>query len=392
MKNGKYQVKLFNKIAAIGTDRFDKAMFEYGDALENPDAILVRSADMLSAEFNPELLCIGRAGIGVNNIPIDRCSESGIVVFNTPGVNANAVKELAVCALLLASRNIVGGIEWVRTLAGEGDAVPALVEKGKSKFVGPELKGKKLGVIGLGAIGATLANIAYRLGMEVYGYDPFITVENAWTMNRLVNRVSSEKEIYENCDYISIHVPLNADTRNKINASTIATLKDGVRIINLARGELVNDADIAEALESGKVGGYVTDFPNAATLAMKNTVCIPHLGASTPESEDNCAVMAVDEVSEYLLNGNISHSVNLPDIYLPKESKYRLCVIHRNIPNMVGMISTALAEVGVNIEHMINKSKKDNACTIIETENEITESVLEKIKSVNGILRVRVIG
>ena len=299
---------------------------------------------------------------------------------------------IAVCALLLASRNIVGGIEWVRTLAGEGDAVPALVEKGKSKFVGPELKGKKLGVIGLGAIGATLANIAYRLGMEVYGYDPFITVENAWTMNRLVNRVSSEKEIYENCDYISIHVPLNADTRNKINASTIATMKDGVRIINLARGELVNDADIAEALESGKVGGYVTDFPNAATLAMKNTVCIPHLGASTPESEDNCAVMAVDEVSEYLLNGNISHSVNLPDIYLPKESKYRLCVIHRNIPNMVGMISTALAEVGVNIEHMINKSKKDNACTIIETENEITESVLEKIKSVNGILRVRVIG
>lgn len=391
MKNSKYQIKLYNKIAACGLDRFNKDLFDVDENIENPDGILVRSADLKNVQFGDNLLCIGRAGIGVNNIPLDVCSEKGIAVFNTPGANANAVKELAVCALLLASRDIVGGISWAKTLDGKGDEVPALVEKGKAQFAGPELKGKSLGVIGLGAIGATLANIAYRLGMDVYGYDPYMTVENAWTINRMVTRVDSLKEIYSNCDYISIHVPLNGDTRYTICAASIKDMRDGVRIINLARGELVNDDDIAEALESGKVAKYVTDFPNAKTLKMKNTICIPHLGASTPESEDNCAAMAADEIVEYLLTGNIKNSVNLPDISLPREAKYRLCVIHRNIPNMLGLISTSLASVGFNIEHMSNRSKKDYACTILETDSEITDKVIDNIKAMPGMLRVRVI-
>jgi len=391
VKDNKYQIKLFNKIADCGTERLQSGFFEIGEDIADPDGILVRSADLKNVQFGSNLLCIGRAGIGVNNIPIDVCSEKGIAVFNTPGANANAVKELAVCAMLLASRNIAGGIEWAKTLDGKGDEVPALVEKGKSKFIGPELKGKSLGVIGLGAIGATLANIAYRLGMDVYGYDPFMTVENAWTINRLITRVTALKEIYENCDYISIHIPLNNETRGTICANTIKDMRDGVRIINLARGELVNDDDIAAALESGKVGKYVTDFPNAKTLKMKNTICIPHLGASTPESEDNCAVMAADEIADYILNGNIKNSVNLPDIYMPREEKYRLCVIHRNIPNMLGLISTTLAALGFNIEHMSNRSKKDYACTILETSSEITDKVIDNIKAIAGMLRVRVI-
>ena len=386
MQNGKYEIKLMNKIASVGTDRLDPAQFVCSDNTEHPEGILVRSADLLNMAFNDELLCIGRAGIGVNNIPIDRCSEAGIAVFNTPGANANAVKELAVCALLLASRKISDGIAWTKTLAGT-EGVAKAVEKGKSQFVGPELKGKTLGVIGLGAIGANIANIAYRLGMDVYGCDPYLTVESAWTINRLIHRVNSRKEIYENCDYITLHVPLTQETKHMINAESIAQMKDGVRIINLARGELVNDEDMAVALESGKVAAYVTDFPNEKTLTMKNTICIPHLGASTPESEDNCAVMAAEEI----LHGTIVNSVNLPNIDMPQEDQYRLCVIHKNIPNMLGLISTSLAESGFNIEHMTNRSKKDYAVTILDTDEKPSDEVIQKIRAVPGILRVRMI-
>lgn len=390
MQNGKYEIKLMNKIASVGTDRLDPAQFVCSDNTEHPEGILVRSADLLNMAFNDELLCIGRAGIGVNNIPIDRCSEAGIAVFNTPGANANAVKELAVCALLLASRKISDGIAWTKTLAGT-EGVAKAVEKGKSQFVGPELKGKTLGVIGLGAIGANIANIAYRLGMDVYGCDPYLTVESAWTINRLIHRVNSRKEIYENCDYITLHVPLTQETQHMINAESIAQMKDGVRIINLARGELVNDEDMAVALESGKVAAYVTDFPNEKTLTMKNTICIPHLGASTPESEDNCAVMAAEEIQNYILHGTIVNSVNLPNIDMPQEDQYRLCVIHKNIPNMLGLISTSLAESGFNIEHMTNRSKKDYAVTILDTDEKPSDEVIQKIRAVPGILRVRMI-
>ncbi len=390
MQNGKYEIKLMNKIASVGTDRLDPAQFVCSDNTEHPEGILVRSADLLNMAFNDELLCIGRAGIGVNNIPIDRCSEAGIAVFNTPGANANAVKELAVCALLLASRKISDGIAWTKTLAGT-EGVAKAVEKGKSQFVGPELKGKTLGVIGLGAIGANIANIAYRLGMDVYGCDPYLTVESAWTINRLIHRVNSRNEIYENCDYITLHVPLTQETKHMINAESIAQMKDGVRIINLARGELVNDEDMAVALESGKVAAYVTDFPNEKTLTMKNTICIPHLGASTPESEDNCAVMAAEEIQNYILHGTIVNSVNLPNIDMPQEDQYRLCVIHKNIPNMLGLISTSLAESGFNIEHMTNRSKKDYAVTILDTDEKPSDEVIQKIRAVPGILRVRMI-
>lgn len=390
MQNGKYEIKLMNKIASVGTDRLDPAQFVCSDNTEHPEGILVRSADLLNMAFNDELLCIGRAGIGVNNIPIDRCSEAGIAVFNTPGANANAVKELAVCALLQASRKISDGIAWTKTLAGT-EGVAKAVEKGKSQFVGPELKGKTLGVIGLGAIGANIANIAYRLGMDVYGCDPYLTVESAWTINRLIHRVNSRKEIYENCDYITLHVPLTQETKHMINAESIAQMKDGVRIINLARGELVNDEDMAVALESGKVAAYVTDFPNEKTLTMKNTICIPHLGASTPESEDNCAVMAAEEIQNYILHGTIVNSVNLPNIDMPQEDQYRLCVIHKNIPNMLGLISTSLAESGFNIEHMTNRSKKDYAVTILDTDEKPSDEVIQKIRAVPGILRVRMI-
>jgi D-3-phosphoglycerate dehydrogenase len=390
MKDGKYQIKLYNKIAKIGTDRFNPNLISYGEAVENPDGVLVRSAELNDMTFPENLLCIGRAGIGVNNIPVERCSEAGIVVFNTPGANANAVKELGICALLLASRKISDGIEWVKSIADCED-VAAAVEKGKSRFAGPEIKGKTLGVIGLGAIGVMIANIGYRLGMEVYGYDPYMTVEKAWTMDRHVHRVTSHKEIYENSDYITVHVPLNSETKHMINRETIAQMRDGVRIINLSRGGLVNDDDMAAALESGKVACYVTDFPNNKTVKMKNTVCTPHLGASTPESEDNCAVMAADELQNYLLYGNITNSVNMPDIEMPLDAKYRLFVIHRNVPNMVGIISTSFAGAGINIEHMQNRSKNDYACTMLDTNSEIPQSLIEKINNTPEMLRVRLI-
>ena len=307
-----YNIKTLNKISNIDMDRFNEN-YKWGDDIENPDAIMLRSFNMHDMEIPKSVKAIARAGAGVNNIPLDKCSEQGIVVFNTPGANANAVKELVIAGILLSSRKIVEGINWAGTLTEEGDNIGKVVEKGKSQFVGPEIKGKKLGVIGLGAIGVLVCNSAYALGMDVIGYDPYISVDAAWSLSRAVHKAASLKEIFEQCDYITIHVPLNDDTKNTINAQTIAEMKDGVRILNFARGGLVNSADILAALESGKVAKYVTDFPDADMINKENIIAIPHLGASTPESEDNCAVMAADEIKDYLENGNIVNSVNFPN-------------------------------------------------------------------------------
>ena len=384
-----YQIKLLNKISKSGLATFDGAKFEYAEGIENPDGILVRSADMQEMQFDENLLCIGRAGAGVNNIPVDRCSEQGIVVFNTPGANANAVKELAVCALLLGSRKVVDAVNWVSSIAGEGDNISKLVEKNKSRFQGPELKGKTLGVIGLGAIGAQLANTAIALGMEVYGYDPFLTVDAAWRLSRSVRHATDEKTLYENCDYISVHIPYNKDTKGKYNAAVFAQMKPGVRIINLARGELFNTPDLVAALESGQIASYVTDFPNADIIKAPNTVCIPHLAASTPESEENCAVMAVKEISDYMEKLTIRNSVNFPDMELPHAGGSVMLVIHKNIPNTISAISGVYSSMGINIENMINRSKKDYACTMVHVDGDIPASVVKKISELDGVVRVR---
>ena len=320
-----YQIQCLNKISEVGTSRFN-ANYICGTDVQNPDAILVRSASMHEMEFGPELLAIARAGAGVNNIPLDKCSEQGIAVFNTPGANANAVKELVLAALLLSSRRIVDGIEWLRTLKGQGAEISRLVEKGKGAYVGPEISGKTLGVVGLGAIGVLVSSAAVSLGMDVYGYDPFLSVETAWGLSSAVHHAQTLDEIYSKCDYITLHVPLTPDTREMINASSIAKMKDGVRLINLARGDLVNSADVAAALESGKVAAYATDFADDTILGAKNVIAMPHLGASTPESEDNCARMAALELIDYLENGNIRNSVNLPAVSMPREgSASALC-------------------------------------------------------------------
>ena len=335
-----------NKIAACGTDRL--AGYTVGDAVENPEGVMVRSAAMHDMEFPASLLAIARAGAGVNNIPIDRCSDEGIVVFNTPGANANAVKELVIAGLFLSSRKVIPAIQWAQTLKGEGDAVSKLVEKGKGQFAGPEILGKKLGVIGLGAIGVLVANAAQELGMQVYGYDPYLSVDAAWRLSQFVKHAASAEEIYAECDYITIHVPQNDATKGMINKNTIAQMKDGVRILNFARAGLVNTADMKEALAEGKVACYVVDFPEADVLGVENIVAIPHLGASTPESEDNCACMACDEIADYLLNGNITHSVNFPDVMAPRTAQTRICVLHQNIPAILSRASDIVASRGLN--------------------------------------------
>ena len=385
-----YNIKLLNKIAACGTSVFEEGAYNVGENVENPDAIMVRSASMHEMEFGKELLAIARAGAGVNNIPIDRCSENGIVVFNTPGANANAVKELAVAALLLASRKIVDGVNWVSTLKGSEDVAKS-VEKGKSAFVGPEIAGKTLGIIGLGAIGAQLANVATHLGMKVYGYDPYITVDAAWTLSKSVIRAKTLAAIYENCDYISIHVPSTPDTKGMINETSISCMKDGVRILNLARADLVNADAIKKALADGKVASYVTDFPTEEIVGVDGIVAIPHLGASTPESEDNCAVMAARELKDFIESGNIKNSVNFPEAVIPHTGDARLCIFHKNVPSMVAQISTILSEAKINIENMVNCSKKDNAYTLIEVNGELPEEAVRKIESLENITRVRVI-
>ena len=379
-----------NKIAACGTDRLGDG-YVVGDAVENPEGILVRSAAMHEMAFPESLLAVARAGAGVNNIPLDRCSDAGIVVFNTPGANANAVKELVIAGLLLASRKVVAGIEWARTLKGQGAEVGKLVEKGKGQFTGPEILGKKLGVIGLGAIGVLVANAAKELGMDVYGYDPYLSVDAAWKLSRSVHHAASIAQLFAECDYITLHLPLTPDTRDTINAETIATMKDGVRILNFARGELVNSEAMKEALASGKVASYVVDFPSDEMLCVENVVAIPHLGASTPESEDNCAVMAAHELIDYIENGNIVNSVNFPTVAGPRCTPCRICVLHKNLPGLIAQISGAMSDVGINVDSLLNRSKKENAYTVLDIDTVAPQSALDAISAIDGVIRVRAI-
>ncbi len=360
-------------------------------AVEDPVGILVRSADMHEYQFNEKLLAIARAGAGTNNIPIQRCSEKGIVVFNTPGANAEAVKELVICAMLLAARDIVGGIEWARSIADKGDEVPALVEKGKAAFVGPELEGKSLGVIGLGAVGAKIANTALALGMEVYGYDPFLSVDAAWQLSRSVKHARELGEIYANCDYITLHVPYMDSTKYMINAEAIAKMKNNVRIVNIARNELVDNKAMLEALDNGKVARYVTDFPDGVITKAPNVIPIPHLGASTPESEEKCAVMAAEELYEYITHGNIINSVNMPSVSLERVGEARLCVIHRNVPKQINSFLELVSARNLNVEHMVNKSKGEYAYTIIDVSGKIDDEMVSSIRGMGEVLRVRVL-
>jgi len=384
------KVKLMNKIASVGVDILKNAGYEVGEDVANAEGIMVRSASLHEMEFDKELLGIARAGAGVNNIPVEACAEKGIVVFNTPGANANAVKELTIAALLLSSRKITAGIEWAKTLKGEADAAK-LVEKGKAKFEGPEILGKKLGVIGLGAIGVMVANAAKNLGMDVYGYDPYISVNAAWGLSRGVHKADSLKEIYENSDYITIHVPYMPATKDYINADALAQMKDGVRIINCSRGEVVNNAAIGAALESGKVACYVTDFANVESLELPNTICMPHLGATTPESETNCAIMAAKELDNYIKNGIIKNSVNFPDFEDARDCDIRVCIFHKNIPNMLATLSGAFSKNNINIEHMTSKSKKDFAYTVLDINGDAPADIIASLSEVDGVIRVRVI-
>ncbi len=386
------RVKLLNKISPSGLDVFPKGQYAYAEDEPAPDAIMVRSAAMHEYAFEPELRAIARAGAGVNNIPIGKCSEKGIVVFNTPGANANAVKELVMAGLLLSSRKVVPAIEWAASLANEGDAVPKLVEKGKGKFAGPELTGKTLGVIGLGAIGVMVANLARHFGMTVYGYDPYLSVKAAWAISHEIRRAASLSEIYEKCDYITLHVPMNAETREMINASSIASMRGGVRILNFARGELVCTQDMVAALEEGKVASYVTDFPNAQLIGVRGVTAIPHLGASTPESEDNCARMAAEELRDYLENGNIRNSVNLPELVMERSGRVRIGVIHRNIPNMISQVTQAFSGAGINIENMTNKSRGDYAYTVVDVNSSLPGGLLDGVRGIQGVVRVTAYG
>ena len=380
-----YNVKLYNKISKVGLDKLDPAKYTCAEDFEDYDAVLVRSAKLHDVQFPKNLKCIARAGAGVNNIPLERCAQEGIVVFNTPGANANAVKELVVCALMLASRKIVQGANWVQSLAGTPDIGPA-AEKGKATYAGPEISGKKLGVIGLGAIGVKVANAAVGLDMEVWGYDPYLSVDGALSLSRSVKHVTELDQIFANCDYITIHVPLTPETKNTICEESIAKMKDGVRVINLARGELVDTQAMAKALESGKVAAYVSDFASDEILAQENAITLPHLGASTPESEDNCAQMAVKEIADYLETGTIRNSVNFPNLKVPYEGGYRVCMIHKNIPNMIASITAA---VKCNIENMGNRSKGDYAYTIVDLAEQPTEANLDALRAIDGMISVR---
>ena len=383
------KVQLLNKISPEGLKRFDVSMYETGDNFDDYDAILVRSASLHEMEFPQSLKCIARAGAGVNNIPLQRCSEQGIVVFNTPGANANAVKELTIAGLLLASRKIVKGIEWVKTL--DSKDIAKTVEKGKSQFAGPEIMGKKLGVIGLGAIGVQVANAAAALGMDVYGYDPYISVNAAWTLKARIHHITQLKTIFEECDYITLHLPLLDSTRGMLNEEAFAQMKDGVRIVNFARDGLIEQDALISAIENGKVAAFVTDFADEKLLHLEQVIITPHLGASTPESEDNCARMAVEETREYLETGNIRNSVNMPALSLEPSAQNRICIINRNVPNMVAKISSQLGQYGINIETMANKARGEYAYTIVETNDVIDELSIEGIRSSEGIINVRVI-
>jgi D-3-phosphoglycerate dehydrogenase len=386
-----FNIKTMNKISPSGMSQFKPGSYVCSDEAVNPDAVIVRSASLHDIELPKSLKAIARAGAGTNNIPVEKCSEEGIVVFNTPGANANAVKELVIGALIMASRNVVESSNWVQGLKGKGAEVAKLVEKGKGQFVGPELSGKTIGVIGLGAIGVMVANTAKSLGMEVYGFDPYISVEAAWGISRSIHHASSLKEIYEKSDYITIHVPLNNETRGTFNAESIALMKSGVRLFNFARGELAESTDIISGLESGKISSYTVDFPCDELLGVKGVIPVPHLGASTPESEDNCAFMAANELISFLEEGNIKNSVNFPNVELPLSTDTRITVVHKNILNMVAQISAAFSQDSINIENMLDKSKKEFAYTILDVSGEDVEKVVERLRDIEGVIRVRVI-
>ncbi len=385
-----FTIKTLNAISPVGIAKLPKNLFEVAVDEEAPDGILVRSADMLSMDFNENLLAIARAGAGVNNIPLDRCSEQGIVVFNTPGANANAVAELVTGMLIAGSRNVAAAAQWIQGLAGDPNLAKT-VEKGKKRFVGNEIKGKVLGVIGLGAIGTRVANCAIDLGMDVYGYDPYISIDAAWHLSSQVHHCVNLNDMLPLCDYLTIHVPYLPTTRDTINTQTLALCKDGVKILNYARGELVNNAALLEAVETGKVSAYMTDFPAEELLGKPGIICTPHLGASTPEAEDNCAVMAALEISDYLKNGNITHSVNMPEVNQPRAGGKRICIIHKNEPGMISQITAITTEAGLNIENMVNKSKKNMAYTMLDATGKVSADLKHKLAAIPAVIRVRVL-
>jgi D-3-phosphoglycerate dehydrogenase len=386
-----HKIKTLNNIFAQGLALFPKDQYEISDKIDNPDAIILRSFNMNDMELPKSLLAVGRAGAGVNNIPVSRCSEKGIVVFNTPGANANAVKELTIAGLLLACRDIAQGIAFAKSLAGKTTEVGSLVEKNKKKFAGVEIMGKTLGIIGLGKIGAMVANSALDLGMQVIGYDPFISVESAWGLSKEVQRAESLDKLITGADYISLHTPLVNDTRNMINAKKLSMMKKGVCLLNFSRAEIVNSDDLITAIKNGVVRRYVTDFPDDKLLTIDNVIAIPHLGASTQEAEENCANMIVRQIRDFIEKGNIKNSVNYPDCKIEQNSDFRLIVMNKNIPNMVGQVSAILAKANINIVEMLNKSKGDYACTIIDTSNEPLKEMVEAISNISGVLGARVL-
>lgn len=381
------KVLLYNKIAKEGLAVLDETRYEVGTEIKDPDAIMVRSAKLHDVEFSPSLRAIVRSGAGVNNIPVDRCTKEGIVVFNTAGANANGVKELAICALILAARDVVGGVSWVKSLAGEADVEKA-VEAGKSAFVGSELAGKTLGVIGLGAIGGMVANAATALGMVVIGYDPYITARAAWSLAPSVKQAGSYDEIFKKSDYITLHVPSTEQTRGMIDEKAFSKMKDGVKLINLSRADLVNETALKAAIESKKVAKYVTDFPTKGTVGVDGIVAIPHLGASTYESEIHCAVTAAKQLDEYLTNGNITGSVNFPSVSLPHASLARVCIMHKNVPNMLTQITSAFSSAGVNIDNLANGSKGETAYTIVEVSDKPNAEIVERLTKIDKVLKV----
>ena len=385
-----FRIKTLNKIASVGLAQLDKGRFVVEDDCANPDGILVRSAKMHDYEFPEALRAIARAGAGTNNIPIDRCSEAGIVVFNTPGANANAVKEEVIFAMLAASRHMFEANEWAKHEAASGADVLTTMEKAKSQFAGPEIFGKTLGIIGLGAIGAKVADAALGLGMNIVGYDPYLSVHAALSLDRRVNVVSNLDDLLKVSDYITIHVPLNDSTRNTIDAAAIAKMKGDVRIINLARNGLVDEEALIPALESGRVAAYVTDFPDNRIANAAGVIALPHLGASTPESEDNCAIMAAHELQDYLENGNITNSVNMPAVSMERSGEARICVIHHNIPNTLAQITSIVSGAGMNVENLANKSRKDYAYTMLDVNGKVADAMVEQIKGIEGVIRVRV--
>ena len=384
-----YKYKCMNPIAKIGLNNFTDE-YQTVDNVDDAEGILVRSANMLEMEFSDNLLAIARAGAGVNNIPLDRCAEKGIVVFNTPGANANGVKEMVLAAMLIASRDIIGGTEWVKANAGDPD-IAKLTEKSKKKFAGTEIFGKKLGIIGLGAIGVRVANAARQLGMDVYGYDPYLSIDAAWRLSSDVKHVTNVDDIYSKCDIITVHVPALDSTKGMINADAIAKMKKGVILINLARDILCNEVDVLAGINSGKIRKYVTDFPNPTTAGHDGCIVIPHLGASTEESEDNCAVKAVLELKDYLENGNINNSVNYPGCDMGIATKPRIAIFHKNVANMISQFTTVLGEAGYNISDMTNKSKGDFAYTLIDLEDKISDTLIKKMEKIDGVIRVRVV-